>query len=224
MTSSPITVLRTASPLGLWPAFQYPIGQGFFPHIKVSGQCGDRDFLPLEYDNSVGPKVGGLLGRGCPPAIFWRITFAAINAVKRHACWALAHILKECRKFLPSIANRNSHGAVSRELGSIGVPASLGHALPRVVRGAGRVMARMSMLRHLRTHGAASGAEASTASADPVLLGCEVRSALAANAVNVWGFAHMGLQFSQVYMAGGRVMAGLTKRRASERAVFEGQP
>lgn len=115
--------------------------QGCSPcQAPVNGRVGDRQDsarllqghgVVIEEHDSCTPSIEGLFKIVAPGAIVRRISLAiirAINGVFRR--WFAAHVSKEVRKVVPSLANGNAASSVAREVFASRIQTAIAHSMP----------------------------------------------------------------------------------------------
>lgn len=208
------------------PAF-YAVRQSLFGQAQALRQNRKSDFLPLVENECSFRVVVLLLLRASPAAVFCAIRTAVAFAIYRGAFGPLTHIPQEGGKIRPRRINSYSACAITRVFGMLGVGAPLDHSRPRIISSRLAGFCGMPMLRASRAVSAGLGAILTPASVKAALRGVKTSSAFSAANNHRFDLLAHGARIVQNKIArnkkaGGRVMAGLTRRRAAEANLYRG--
>jgi hypothetical protein len=100
----------------------------------ISSQVSKPMLDPFDFDKNFVRFVHLLLNMSSPSTIRRFVVAIIINPVKRMTVWPLSHIFNKVGEHVPSIAYRYPSTTVSMPHAAVGVPASVPHVYPSVIK------------------------------------------------------------------------------------------
>jgi|GEM_PF-2849256 len=208
------------------PALRNPVSQRGRLYSQHARQIGQPHLFAEVSHNTLARDMCRLFKRGRPTAIARLIGSSAVDTIQSFTCWAFAHIRQKVSKLLPSGTHGNAFSSVIREATCPRVLAALLHHCPcRVGATQGR-MGRMPMFAGICASRTGARTESPPSIHQTPLCGFERLAAdrtTLANSRDLFRHAppivHMYRVCNQI-KAGGKVMAGLIRRRAAEAELY----